>query len=83
MKINNKKCLTLFILAAKFFFSSTGMVPSFLNSELIIPFLPKISVFIERSSFKLLELFNCSLNSIIFFSNSDIYTDYFLNEEKQ
>ena len=81
--MSDNSCLILFILAAKIFFYSTGMEPNFLNSKLITPFLPKISEFIECSSFKFLDLFSLSLNSVIFFSNCDIFIDYFLTQEKQ
>ena len=48
-------------------------------AKFINPFLLKISVLMASISFESWVLFNLFLNSRIFFSKSDIFTDYFLN----
>ena len=85
---NIKKALgkhkrTLFIFDAKIFFLSVGNDLIFLNSELIIPFFPNISEFNNSICFISLVDFNLFLYSETFFSNSDILTNYFLNQKTQ
>ena len=81
LSLNNlvSSCFTLFISEATFFLFSGDTDPSFLNYKFNKPFLPKISPLTISTSSELWALISLSFN----FSKSDIFTDYFLTEEKQ